>query len=128
MASCVPLCRNKKFSRHEIGQFSYHIRNVLNNNDAREIFGKYLQETQRRDLMRVFSLWKDAEKCLREGKNFPESEMLDQIDYIDDFRTYPFLSISENDNKLNYVKQECAGILNKVLSVFLSYLEQHHQQ
>ncbi|KAF2880602.1 hypothetical protein ILUMI_25566 [Ignelater luminosus] len=120
--------RIHKFPRREIGRFSDRIQNVLDNKDAREILGEYLKEVKRRDLQNVLKLWKEAAKYLKDEGPYSEEEMWDQIDGIDDFNINPLMTISEKNDKLIYIQQESARILNRVLSVFIKYLEQKHMQ
>ncbi|KAF2883768.1 hypothetical protein ILUMI_22400 [Ignelater luminosus] len=48
-------------------------------------YREYLKEVQRRDLQNVLKLWKEAAKYLKDGRQYHEEEIWDQIDGIDDF-------------------------------------------
>lgn len=116
------------FSNDDINIFSHKIENCLEHTACRGIFKQYLTTLRRRDLLRVLELWERADDDLKTNAILMEDDYQDLIERIDDFNEGPLLSLSEYAQKLEYVKRECARILNKIKTHFIQYLTQNHTQ
>lgn len=114
------------FTIEDINVFSHKIENCLNNAVCKQIFTNYLTTVRRRDLLRVLKLWDRADDDLKTNALYMEDDYQDFIERIDDFNQGPLLSINEYSPKLEYVKRECARILNKIRTQFIQYLKLHH--
>lgn len=80
----------------------------------------------RRDLLRVLKLWERADDDLRTNAIYMQEEYEDLFDRIDNFNEGPLLSINEYSQKLEYIKRECARILNLIRTQFIHYLKLHY--
>lgn len=95
--------------------------NVLEHPDCRTILKEYLVSTKKRNFDRILSLYVEAGDSLNSW-----DDIMDMIDEIDNFNTNPLLSISENEQKMAFVLQQCEQMLAVVHASFMAYLEKHH--
>lgn len=121
MASCLPVCERKTFSKEELNNFALRTRNILENSDCRLILKNYLLSTKKRHFLKVLTLYEETS----DSRSLWD-DIMDLIDEIDNFNTNPLLSISENSLKFAYVQQQCEQMLENVRPVFVRYLEEHY--
>lgn len=116
-----------KFSIPDINSFAHRVHNCMENSACRQVFRLFLQNTGRRDLLRVLNLWERADSDLKSSRHFDEDHYLDTIEEIDGFNENPLLSLTEYSDKLNFIKMECCNLLQKIHQPFLKHLRDYHR-
>lgn len=112
------------FTIQEVDVFSHRIENCLDNAECKEIFKDYLQTRNRNDLLQIVSLWEKAEFDLQNNDYTNDYESI--IEEIDGFTEGPLSSNYPDSTKLEWIKRECARILDVIKSQFIDYLKQYH--
>lgn len=111
------------FTQQEIERLNDRISNVLENSRCRDVFQRFLRSQHNPALMNALNLWLKSNES-----SFNEEECFDLIEEIDDFNANPFYSINEELQKIAYIKQECARILEKIRPQFIMFLHKYHQR
>lgn len=98
-----------RFTSHEIIELSYRIQNCLNNPRCRSILRRYLMESNSSVLFAALELWEVANN----STSWNEEAMFNLMDELDDFNQHHLLSISDFQQRIDYIKDECVRILER---------------
>lgn len=112
-----------KFSKQEASYFLDSVENVLENDNGRKLFKRYLKSVGKDDLIVVVKLWKKASRYL-ENKRDVDDDIVRMIWEIDDFDVDKVPG--SNEVNLNWIKRTCTNILEKVHKNFSTHVIKHH--
>ncbi|XP_050311502.1 uncharacterized protein LOC126747054 isoform X1 [Anthonomus grandis grandis] len=112
-----------KFTLQQLERYNDRMKNCLSDPQCRPLLQKFLNLQRKPMFISALKLWEAANGT----GNWDEDRMLDLIEDVDDFNENPLLSIAECQHKLDYTKEECSRILNKVLPDFMNYLHRYHK-
>lgn len=113
------------FTIQQIDIFSHRIENCLNHADCKQIFRNHLMSVRRPDLLQVLDLWEIATVDFQ-NNCYRENVYMNIIQEIDSFTLGPLSSNTDcsNSDKLEWIRRECASILNIILPNFIDFLKE----
>lgn len=109
------------FTNREMDRFNDKISNVLDDLSVRPILRAFLKNYPVK--LKAFILWEKA----NESTSYDNNTFDELIDDTDDFNMDPLNLISEDDDILVYIKQECCRILQPIHRIFIPYLDKLKQ-